>query len=88
MITKLKHLSLGVLLIGLTACSSKDNHENNPAVENQAEENTVGSETASEKATVIVPHEKKLIPVFCIRMPFRFMLKRTKYSITEHRVMQ
>lgn len=58
MITKLKHLSLGVLLIGLTACSSKDNHENNPAVENQAEENTVGSETASEKATVIVPHEK------------------------------
>ena len=58
MITKLKHLSLGVLLIGLTACSSKDNHESNPAVEHQTEENTVGSETASEKSTVIVPHEK------------------------------
>jgi len=58
MITKLRHLSLGVLLIGLTACSSKDNHESNPVVENQTEENTVGLETASEKSTVIVPHEK------------------------------
>lgn len=58
MITKLRHLSLGVLLIGLTACSSKDNHESNPAVEHQTEKNTVGSETASEKSTVIVPHEK------------------------------
>lgn len=58
MITKLRHLSLGVLLIGLTACSSKDKHESNPAVENQTAENTVGSETASEKSTVIVLHEK------------------------------
>lgn len=58
MITKLRYLSLGVLLIGLTACSNKDKHESNPAVENQTAENTVGSETASEKSTVIVPLEK------------------------------
>jgi len=56
MTTKLKCLSLCILLVGLNACSSKDQPESgDPAVEAQATESGKALQNITEKPTVIVP---------------------------------
>ncbi len=58
MTMKLKYLPLCILLVGLAACSSKDNHDSNQIVETQTEENTTSLDAINEKSTVIVAKEK------------------------------
>ncbi|NIE97002.1 hypothetical protein F3J02_11035 [Acinetobacter sp. Tr-809] len=58
MTMKLKYLPLYILLVGLAACSSKDKHENNQAVESQTQEDTVSLDAINEKSAVIVAKDK------------------------------
>lgn len=58
MTTKLKCLSLCILLIGLNACSSKDRLESDPAIDHQTEGGAVSVDAVNEKSAVIVPKEK------------------------------
>ena len=55
MTTKLKCLSLCILLMGLGACSSKDQPETDLAVEAQTTENSEALQSVTETPTVIVP---------------------------------
>ena len=55
MTTKLKCLSLCVLLMGLNACSSKDQPESDSAVEAQTTESSEALQNITETPTVIVP---------------------------------
>lgn len=58
MTTKLKYLPLCILLVSLAACSSKDKHENNQAVESQTQEDTVSLDAINEKSAIIVAKDK------------------------------
>ncbi|WP_151714959.1 hypothetical protein [Acinetobacter sp. TUM15071] len=58
MTTKLKYLPLCILLVSLAACSSKDKHENNQAIEDQTQENTVSLDAINEKSAVIIAKDK------------------------------
>ena len=55
MTTKLKCLSICILLIGLGACSSKDHPKNDSAVEGQTIENSEALQNVTATSTVIVP---------------------------------
>ncbi len=55
MTTKLKSLSICILLIGLGACSSKDHPKNDSAVEGQTIENSEALQNVTATSTVIVP---------------------------------
>lgn len=55
MTTKLKYLSLCILLMGLGACSSKDQPESDPAVEEQTTESKEALQSVAETSVVIVP---------------------------------
>lgn len=55
MTTKLKCLSLCILLMGLGACSSKDQPESDPAVEEQTTESKDALQSVTETSVVIVP---------------------------------
>ncbi|MCL6245954.1 MULTISPECIES: hypothetical protein [Acinetobacter] len=55
MTTKLKCLSICILLIGLGACSSKDHPKNDSAVEGQTIENSEALQNVPATSTVIVP---------------------------------
>ena len=55
MTTKLKCLSLCILLIGLNACSSQKQPENDPAVEGQTTENNEVLQNVADTSAVIVP---------------------------------
>ncbi len=60
MTMKLKYLPLCILLVGLAACSSKDNHESesNQAEETQTQENIVSLDAINEKSAIIVAKDK------------------------------
>ena len=55
MTTKLKCLSLCILLMGVGACSSKDQPKSDPAVEGQTTESSEALQNITETPTVIVP---------------------------------
>ena len=55
MTTKLKCLSICILLIGLNACSSKDHPKNDSPVEGQTIENSEALQNVTATSTVIVP---------------------------------
>ena len=55
MTTKLKCLSICILLIGLDACSSKDHPKNDSPVEGQTIENSEALQNVTATSTVIVP---------------------------------
>ena len=55
MTTKLKSLSICILLIGLDACSSKDHPKNDSPVEGQTIENSEALQNVTATSTVIVP---------------------------------
>ena len=55
MTTKLKRLSLCILLMGLNACSSQKQPENDSAVKGQTTESKEASQNVAETSAVIVP---------------------------------
>lgn len=55
MMTKLKHLSFCIVLMGLNACSSQESQKNNSSVENQSTDHSVDQTTVPEQSPVIVP---------------------------------